>query len=146
MSGLKSGHYFVRLSNKTSKEKNMKKIILASLIASAAIFTACGDDDSSTSSSSGSVKSCDINAAVPLMGSIHACVESEDMQDAEKQCKEELAALLPGEPDVAFGTGCPKGSKLECKYEKDGAHLTVLIYDETLSKLSCDELKAFILQ
>ena len=125
----------------------MKKFILASMIAAAAIFTACGDDDSSsTSSTGGSVKSCDIKSTVPVLGNIHACIESDDMQDAEKQCKEELASAVPGTPDVSFGSGCPKGSKSKCNYEMDGAHLTVLIYDETLSSLTCSELQTLITQ
>ena len=126
----------------------MKKFILATMIAAAAIFTACGDDDnnSSTSSSNGSVESCDIKSTVPVLGDVHACIESDDMKDAEKQCKEELASAVPGKPEVSFGSGCPSGSKSECKYEKDGAHLTVLIYDETLSRLTCGELKDFIMQ
>jgi len=125
----------------------MKKFILASMIAAAAIFTACGDDDSTSSSSaSGSADSCDIKASFPIVGSVHACIESDDMQNAEKVCKEELAGAMPGSPDVVFGSGCPSGSKSECKYEKDGAHLTVLIYDETLSRLTCGELKDFIMQ
>lgn len=125
----------------------MKKFILASMIAAAAMFTACGDDDnnSSTSSSNGSVESCDIKSKT-VLGNVHACIESDDMKDAEKQCKEELASAVPGKPEVSFGSGCPKGFKSKCEYEKDGAHLTVLIYDETLSGLTCTELKTFIMQ
>lgn len=126
----------------------MKKFILATMIAAAAIFTACGDDDnnSSTSSSNGSVESCDIKSTVPVLGDVHACIESDDMKDAEKQCKEELASAVPGKPEVSFGSGCLKGFKSKCEYEKDGAHLTVLIYDETLSGLTCTELQTFIMQ
>ena len=120
----------------------MKKFILGAMVAVAAIFTACDDD----SSSSTPVDSCDIKSTVPVLGDVHACIESDDMKDAEKQCKEELASAVPGTPDVTFGSGCPKGSKNSCKYEKDGAHLTVLIYDETLSGLTCTELQTFIMQ
>ena len=125
----------------------MKKFILATMVAAAAIFTACGDDDSTSSSStSGSADSCDIEATLPLAGSVHACIESDDMPNAEKVCKEELAGAMPGKPDVVFGKGCPSGSKSTCDFEKDGSHLTVLIYDETLSRLTCSELKDFIMQ
>lgn len=127
----------------------MKKFILATMVAAAAMFTACGDDDSTSSSSaSGSADSCDINASFPIVGSVHACIESDDMPNAGKVCKEELAGAMPGNPDVVFGSGlgCASGHKSKCSYEKDGAHLTVFIYDETLSTLTCSELKDFIMR
>ena len=125
----------------------MKKFILASMIAAAAMFTACGDDDS-TSSSSGPVASCDINASF-VNEPVHACIESDDMQDAEKECKEEIKGSLPSilkNTEVAFGSGCASGYKSKCKYDMDGAHMTVYLYDESLSAMTCDQLKMFIMQ
>lgn len=119
----------------------MKKFILATMIAAAAIFTACDDD----SSSSTPVDSCDIEATVPLIEvSVHACIESSDMVNAEKVCKENLAEMIPGVTNLKFASGCPSGSKNSCKFEKDGAHLTVLVYDEFLSGLSCNDLLEFL--
>ena len=127
----------------------MKKFILASMIASAAIFTACGDDDSTSSSSaSGSADSCDIKATL-VNEDVHACIESDDMQNAEKQCKEEIKENLPSllkNAEVVFGTGCRSGSKSKCEYEKDGAHMTVYLYDKTLSSMTCEQLQMFIMQ
>ena len=125
----------------------MKKFILATMFAAAAIFTACGDDDS-TSSSSGPVASCDITASF-VNDPVHACIETDDMQDAEKECKEEIKGNLPSllkNTEVAFGSGCASGSKSKCKYDMDGAHITVYLYDATLSAMSCDQLKMFIMQ
>ena len=121
----------------------MKKLICAAMISVSAFFSACSDDSSSDGAT---VNSCDINAS--LFGSpVHACVESSELPNAESECKDnlgEIISVLSG--TVRFGSGCASGFKTSCPMTKDDAELNVLIYDEFLAAMPCDQIMAFIFQ
>ncbi len=122
----------------------MKKFTLGTVIAAAALFSACSDDSSSSTPSH--VDSCDLNATM-LSLPVHACVESSDATNAESLCNEKLAAAvskLGG--TTTFGSGCPSGYVKTCQTEYDGSHFNVLIYDQVLGAMDCDQITSLLEQ
>ena len=118
----------------------MKKIMLVSMIAAAAMFTACDDD--STGGGSGKVYSCDINIDLGALGSMRTCVEASDQAKVSQACSqvnESMKALGAGEVGKV-GSSCPSGSTKTCSGEEDGVSYTAYFYDEESASASCDEL------
>lgn len=121
----------------------MKKLVFVALFAVSAIFSACSDE---SSSGNNSIYSCEIHASL-FSSPVHACVESSDLPNAESECKDNLAdviSVLNG--TVRFGSGCPGGVKTSCPMTKDDTELNVLIYDDYLAAMPCDQIKAFVVQ
>lgn len=121
----------------------MEKLVFAALFAVSAFFSACSDE---TSSGNNSVYSCEINATL-FSSPVHACVESYDLPNAESECKDNLGdmiSILNG--TVRYGLGCPSGVKTSCPMTKDESDLNVLIYDDFLAAMPCDQIMAFIFQ
>ena len=112
----------------------MKKIMLASALAAAAIFTACESSDDLTS--------CDVSLNLGALGSMHQCAESTDDAYIRSTCKDmnDEVALL-GLSDVGkVGSGCAGGAKKTCTDTEDGITVTVYFYDASDANKSCDEL------
>lgn len=146
----------------------MKKIILASMIVAATMFTACGDDDdssptsggngvdekksssisddpsSSTSGGSGKVASCDVTASVNGAMMTHVCMEASSSDAAKKECEaisgEETEEGMTMKFEGKFGSGCASGYKKTCTGKKDGIDVTLYIYDALTASQSCDNL------
>lgn len=117
----------------------MKKFLLISMIAAAAVFTACSDDDESA----GDVYSCDINLDLGALGSTRICVESSDKAKVTEACQQvnELMSVMGAKTDAGkTGSGCPSGAKKTCTGEKSGASYTAYFYDADAADASCDEL------
>ena len=121
------------------KRSNMKKIILASMIACAAALTACGDDDSGTSAS-GSKASCDLYMGGSGDISGHLCFEVANSQVADQLCAAQGTAYSAAGGSATVGSGCPSGAKLECP-QKDGGKIYiygVMAYGESCDTFSMD--------
>ena len=121
----------------------MNKLFFIALIAVSSIITACSDE---SSSGNNSVYSCEINASL-FSSPVHACVESSDLPNAELECKNnlgEMISIMNG--TVRFGSGCPSGVKTSCPMTKDDTELNVLIYDDYLAAMPCDQIKELIVQ
>lgn len=116
----------------------MKKIILASMIACAAAFTACGDDDSGTSAgggSGGSKASCDLYMGSAGDTSGHLCFEHSDAAIIEQQCAVQNTQYSAIGGSATVGKGCPSGAKLECPQEGG----KIFIYGVMAYGASCDD-------
>ena len=115
----------------------MKKIILASMIACAAAFTACGDDDSGTSAGggSGSKASCDLYMGSAGDTSGHLCFEHSDAATIEQQCAVQNTQYSAIGGSATVGKGCPSGAKLECPQEGG----KIFIYGVMAYGASCDD-------
>lgn len=114
----------------------MKKLMLASMVAAAAMFTACEvtvEDD---------VTSCDISLNLGALGSMHQCAESTDDAYIRSSCKDvndEMAYL--GLSNVGkVGSGCAGGARKTCTDTEDGVTVTVFFYDASDANRSCEEL------
>ena len=103
----------------------MRKLILASMIACAAAFTACGDDDSGTSAGGGSsgAASCDVFMGSAGDTSGHLCFEYKDATATKEQCAVQNTQYSAIGGSATFGSGCPSGAKLECP--QDGGKIYV---------------------
>ena len=115
--------------------------MLASMIAAAALFTACGDDDSTGGSTK--LYSCDINIDMGALGSTRTCAEASDKAKIDEACAavNELMKAMGSTADVGkTGTGCPSGSTKKCSGDKDGVSYTAYFYDAEDADASCDEL------
>ena len=113
----------------------MKKIMLASMVAAAAIFTACESSDDLTS--------CDIEINLGMLGSMHTCGESSDAAYVRQSCAEVNAdaaeaglSVKPGK----VGSGCPSGAAKVCTGPSDGVSITAYFYDADDAKMSCEYL------
>ena len=122
----------------------MKKIILASMIAAAAMFTACGDDDNSTSGGSGKLASCDVKVSVGGVQMAHTCMEATSSEAAKKECEEitgeETDEGITMKYEGTFGSGCPSGHKKTCTGTRNGIEVTAYFYDAMYTSMSCDQL------
>ena len=122
----------------------MKKIMLASMVAAAAMFTACGDDDDSTGASS-KLYSCDITIDMGALGSTRTCAEASDQTKINETCAavNELMKQMGATVDVGkTGTGCASGYTNKCTGQQDGVDFTAYFYDAEDANVSCDELMA----
>ena len=122
----------------------MNKLLIVAAFGAVVSLTACSDDSSSSTPSH--VDSCDLNATM-LSLPVHACVESSDATNAESLCNEKLAAAvskLGG--TTTFGSGCPSGYVKTCQTEYDGSHFNVLIYDQVLGAMDCDQITSLLEQ
>ena len=115
----------------------MKKLMLVSMIAAAAIFTACDDDDSA-----GDVYSCDINLDMGVLGSMRTCVEASDKAKVTDACKQvnDMMAELNMSDVGKTGSGCPSGATKTCSDTQDGVAYTAYFYDEDSAKEDCKDL------
>ena len=121
----------------------MKKFVFISMIAAAALFTACGDDESSTGGSSSSIYSCDINLDMGALGTTHICAEASDQAKTNEACASvnELMKQMGVTVDAGkTGSGCPNGSTKTCSGEKDGVSFTAYFYDAEEAGQDCEEL------
>lgn len=113
----------------------MKKIMLASALAAAAMFTACETSDDLTS--------CDININMGMLGSMHTCGESSDgayiRQICDEYGKEARDAGLSSNP-AKVGSGCPSGAAKVCSGVEDGVSVTAYFYDADDAKMDCEYL------
>lgn len=126
----------------------MKKLMIASMLTAAALFTAC---EVSSESDSTEVGSCNINATV-LGISTHTCAESENMSAIQADCNDAQAMFAPSTDDYGFdepslysgtasyGSGCPSGAKKVCDFVEDGVSYTQYFYDAYAAEKTCDEL------
>ena len=113
----------------------MKKLILGSMIAAAAIFTACSDD------SENDVYSCEINMNYKNIISVHGCVEAAVQEDMDYVC----ASANEMSPNSGkTGTGCPGGAAKTCTGVREGTAYTAYFYDEEMKDRSCDDIMALI--
>ena len=96
----------------------MKKFMLASMIACAVAFTACGgDDDNGTSAggSGGSKASCDVYMGDAGDTSGHICFESADAATLNQACAVQNSQYSVRGGSATTGSGCPSNAKLECQ-------------------------------
>ena len=113
----------------------MKKIMLASMVAAAAMFTACETTEDLTS--------CDINVNLGMLGSMHTCGESTDAAYIRQSCndvnadaRKEGFTSNPG----TIGTGCPSGAAKVCSGTQDGVAVTGYFYDAADANIPCESL------
>ena len=94
----------------------MKKFMLASMIACAVAFTACGgDDDNGTSAGGGGSKaSCDVYMGGSGDMSGHVCYEYADAEIAKLACDVQSPRYSAMGGSATVGSGCPSNAKLEC--------------------------------
>ena len=116
---------------------NMKKLLFVSMVAGAALFTACGDDSSSTAPAAKKY-SCDIDIDAGIIA-VRTCIESEDQSKVNTVC-DGVVAMFPDAGKV--GSECPGKAIKKCEGEKDGASYTAYFYEESLAEQPCDELVA----
>lgn len=127
----------------------MKKIILAlSVLGIASLFFACGD--STSADESPNTYSCDINFSIPsLVGNkvnkMHLCGESPNGSafaiELKEECEEYAQETFPEySPELQSGAGCVKNAAKVCPMGK----VSVYLYDDTASKLTCDDIAEFI--
>ena len=122
----------------------MKKFILASMIACAAAFTACGDDDSGTSAggsgSGGSKASCDVYMGGSGDMSGHLCFEYGNSQIVDQQCASQNATYSALGGSATVGSGCPSGAKLECSQDGGKIYIYgVMAYGESCETFTMKE-------
>ena len=113
--------------------------MLVSMIAAAAIFTACDDDSTGGDSK---LFSCDINIDMGALGSTRTCVEASDEAKVTDACNQvnELMAALGAENAGKTGSGCPSGSTQKCSDTQDGVAFTAYFYDKDAANTPCEEL------
>ena len=124
----------------------MKKLMIASMIAAAAMFTACDDDASSADEKT---YSCDVKAELgAILGDIKFCAESSDQAKMTDACGKagEALKLLGVEDAAKTGSGCPSGATITCNGKLDGVAYTVYSYTKDDAEKSCDEITAQVEQ
>ena len=102
------------LYNYNPTRKNYEKIILATMIACAVAFTACGGDDDNGTSAGGSNASCDVYMGDAGDISGHVCFEYADAEVVKQQCAGQNSQYSAIGGSATSGSGCPSGAKLEC--------------------------------
>lgn len=120
----------------------MKKILICTAIAAAAMFTACDDDASSASEKT---YSCEVKANLgELLGDINICAESADQTKMTNACGKagEMLKALGIDDAAKTGTSCPSGSKKSCDGKLDGADYTVYSYTADDVDKDCAEITA----
>lgn len=121
----------------------MKKFLICTAIAAAAMFTACDDDDST--SASDKTYSCEVKANLgALLGDLNICAESADQTKMTNACGKagEMLKALGVDDAAKTGTSCPSGAKKTCNGKLDGVDYTVYSYTEDDVEKSCDEITA----
>ena len=118
----------------------MKKMILASMVVVATIFTGC----EVSSSEDEKVTSCDMNSAFWEI-SRHLCIESKEQSYISNYCREEMADIKDADQEdqasAVTGTGCSGGAKKTCdNMLLDGVPITIYAYDESSAKDACEQL------
>ena len=108
-------------------DKMMKKLMIASLLTAAAIFTACEETDD--------VTSCEVR----VLGVRAVCMEASDDSYIRSECLD-IADNSMNLGEGIVGTGCPGGAKKICDVEADGVSLTAYFYTPDDASASCDEL------
>lgn len=117
----------------------MKKLMIASMIAAAAMFTACDDDASSADEK---VYTCDIKANLGLLGDIHACAEATDQSKITDVCGKvgELMKTMGVEDAATAGNNCPNGAKKTCDGKLDGVDYKAYFYTDEDAEADCGDL------
>ena len=113
----------------------MKKIMLASVLAAAAMFTACETSDDLTS--------CDIEINLGMLGSMHTCGESSDATYIRNQCADvnaQASEMGMSSKPGKVGSGCPGGAAKVCTGTEDGVSVTAYFYDADDAKMDCEYL------
>ena len=113
----------------------MKKLLLFSMVAAAALFSACSDD------SDNDVYSCEININYKNVISVHGCVEASVQEDMDYVCS---SANEMSSGAGKTGTGCPGGAAKTCSGVKGGTAYTAYFYDEEMKERSCDDIMALV--
>jgi len=113
----------------------MKKVVLAAVIASAAIFAGCelkAVDD---------VTSCDVKVDVLGLVSVHQCFESTNDDFVKSQCADARSkySVLGGSARV--GSGCSGSAAKVCDFRIDGTAVTSHLYDQNSAAKSCDDIR-----
>ena len=123
----------------------MKKFILGTMIAAAAIFTACSDDDDS------STTSCDVSLSITGLGDSHlVCIEAAEADKLKNVCSDINSSHTENGVTISYkgkvGSGCPGKAVKTCNGTRDGYSFTAYFYDESSASHSCEELAAKYLQ
>ncbi len=113
----------------------MKNLLLFSMVAAAAFFSACNDD------SDNDVYSCEININYQNLMSIHGCVEASVQDDVDYVCSSANKISLGS---GKTGTGCPGGAAKTCSGVKGGTAYTAYFYDGEMIDSSCDQIMSVL--
>ena len=127
--------FLVNILYPSKKGKQMKKIMIASMLVTAAMFTACEVSED--------VTSCDVSLNLGALGSMHSCIESTNDAAVRQECKEindDMAYLGLSNVGVV-GSGCTGGARKTCSDTmEDGSSYTAYFYDKDADGQTCDQL------
>ena len=114
----------------------MKKVVLGTVIAAAALFTGCEDVKE--------VTSCDLKGYV-LGYDVHACVESEDDAYIRAACTSEYTGFL-GSSSVSsavVSSGCSGQASKICNSVQNGVELTLYMYGSAFKNVDCKDYEDY---